>query len=309
MANKKSVSKVKLENTGERMIPEAHNNTLVYGEHISRYRAAMDIVKNKVVLDIASGSGYGSQMLADSATYVYGVDVSDAAIEYAKGQYSSKNLKYIVGSAERIPLEENSVDVVTTFETIEHVKDYDKFMSEIARVLKPDGIAIISTPNDPEFAEGNHFHLHEFVRDELLSLTHKYFKNTKEFFQASWLYTGVFDGKKISDSWESHFETLNLSPKPEDKCTYFYVLASNRKISETVNQIGVISEHWSGREYLLDMQRNHDRIIELEKTNQNLVESNNILNSENSLLKNRLSEPNISLRAHIKHYVKKKMKS
>ena len=92
----------------------------------------------------------------------------------------------MTGSGTNIPIGNKSVDVVTTFETIEHIDDYESFIKEIKRVLKPDGLAIISTPNDLEYGEGNHFHIHEFEHKELLTLIEKYFKNTKSYFQSTW---------------------------------------------------------------------------------------------------------------------------
>ncbi len=69
------IGKAELVNDYERMVPEFHKDNLIYAEHITRYMAAKPLMKNKVVLDIASGSGYGTKMLAETAKYVYGVDV------------------------------------------------------------------------------------------------------------------------------------------------------------------------------------------------------------------------------------------
>src|SRR6185436_11181815 len=98
--------KKKLENTGERMIPALHAGELMYAEHVTRYEAAAAIIKDKVVLDIASGSGYGTKMLAEHAKKVYGVDVSAEAVDYAKERFSAKNVEYRVGSGTQIPLED-----------------------------------------------------------------------------------------------------------------------------------------------------------------------------------------------------------
>jgi protein-L-isoaspartate O-methyltransferase len=54
-------------NDGERMIPEFHKNNLFYTEHLQRYNQTRDIVKGKVVLDIASGSGYGTKIISKYA--------------------------------------------------------------------------------------------------------------------------------------------------------------------------------------------------------------------------------------------------
>ena len=137
-----------LRDTGERMVPEFHKGKLIYAEHTSRYKCAESLVKGKLVLDIASGSGYGTQMLAQVASKVYGVDNNEEAIKYARKNFSAANIEYKLGNGEMIPMEDDSVDVVVTFETIEHIQDHTRFLREIKRVLKPDGLLLISTPND-----------------------------------------------------------------------------------------------------------------------------------------------------------------
>lgn len=240
-----------LDNDGERMIPEFHQGTFIYGEHIVRYGAAKKLAKNKVVLDIACGSGYGSNLLSHEAKKVYGVDVSAKAVKYAKNKFSNTNIEFLVGDAENIPLHDNSVDLVITFETIEHIKNYRKFMAEMKRVLKDDGLAIISTPNDTEFSEGNHFHLHEFEHEELVKLISEYFKNQKEYFQGTWIYNALVDEKSFINGWQKNIETIQAAPKETNKALYFYILCSNRKIEESISPIGAISHHWSAREQQL----------------------------------------------------------
>ena len=73
-----------MKDTGERLIPAASKDSVVYGEHMSRYLAVIDMVKDKVVLDVASGTGYGTQLLAKYANKVTGVDYSDDAVAYAR---------------------------------------------------------------------------------------------------------------------------------------------------------------------------------------------------------------------------------
>lgn len=254
-----------LENDYERMVPEFHRNSLIYAEHTTRYEAAVDIVKGKVVLDIASGSGYGTKMLAQTAKYVYGVDVNEVAINYSKRHYNAENIEYVVGDGEEIPLGDKSVDIVVTFETIEHIQDYQKFIKEIRRVLKDDGIAIISTPNDAEFAEGNHFHLHEFEYDELTNLLKEEFSEIDSYFQATWKYVGIDRSDSINH--EGYFNTAiqNLAPTDVDKCLYFYLLCSNRKITEVVKPIAALGEHYSDRKMAEDLGKHRDHIYQLEK--------------------------------------------
>jgi ubiquinone/menaquinone biosynthesis C-methylase UbiE len=254
----------KLENDYERMVPEFHKETLTYAEHMTRYISAQELVKGKVVLDIASGSGYGTQLLAKTAQKVFGVDVNEPAVRYSEENFGAKNLEYILGDGESIPLDDNSVDVVTTFETIEHIKDYKKFIKEIKRVLKPDGIALVSTPNDLEFAEGNHFHLHEFEQDELISLLKKDFKHIKPYFQATWKYVMLGEESELSKAFDKELSTLNLAPLPTEEYLYFYFICSNRMITESVKTVAALGEHYSDRALLAERVRNKEYTTRLE---------------------------------------------
>jgi ubiquinone/menaquinone biosynthesis C-methylase UbiE len=247
MSNKPT-PQVTLPDDSERMIPAYHKGKIIYGEHITRYVSAQELVKDKVVLDIASGSGYGTNLLAQTAKHVYGVDVSEISVEYAKQNYGAKNIEFLAGDGEKIPLKDNSVDIVTTFETIEHIPDYRQFMNEVSRILKDDGLLVISTPNDLEFAEGNHFHLHEFEYEELKSLIAQHFKYTESYFQGTWLYNALVDEDMMTKEQNFDITTMNTAPISREKCIYFYILCSNRKITEKVKPIAAISEHWSARE-------------------------------------------------------------
>lgn len=243
----KQVTDKTLEDTGERMIPAYHRTNMVFGEHIVRYEAAVPLVKGKIVLDIASGSGYGSDLLSTSAAKVFGVDVNKDAIAYATKNYASRKTTFTLGDATAIPLDDDSVDVVVSFETLEHIEDYEKFMSEISRVLRPDGLLILSTPNEIEFPESNHFHIHEFEELELEKLVKKHFKHTKKYFQGTWLYNALVEPKMLSEAWRDSIDTMQTAPIPSSKSIYFYMLCSNRKLTESVAPVAAISEHWSER--------------------------------------------------------------
>jgi ubiquinone/menaquinone biosynthesis C-methylase UbiE len=237
-----------IDELGERMVPSYHKGALVYGEHIVRYEGVLPLLRGKTVLDIASGSGYGSYIMASEAKHVTGVDVDPGSVAYAERNYTRKNIEFKVGDAEEIPIEDASVDVVVTFETVEHIKNYKKFISEIKRVLKPGGFAIISTPNDLEFPEGNHFHLHEFTHDELQAVLKNYFKYTKFSYQYTWLYTAILNGDKAGKEWDSQLETFNVAPLTKDKAIYFTAICSDEDIAKLeLKELGAISEHWSAR--------------------------------------------------------------
>lgn len=238
---------IKLPNDGERMVPELHKGTQIYGEHIARYEAVCEIVRNKRVLDIASGSGYGTEIIARSAKEVVGVDVSKETVEYAQQHFAADNVQYLVGDGEKIPTSDGEFDVVVSFETIEHVKDYKKFLQEVKRTLKKDGLLILSTPNDTEYIEDNHFHLHEFKYDELLSLLKKHFHNVTPYYQATWV-SNVIGGEEImTTEWSGTLQLFQTAPIKPSQYLYFYFLCSERKISERIEGLGVLGQHWSER--------------------------------------------------------------
>jgi SAM-dependent methyltransferase len=166
----------------ERMLPEsAHART--FWEHVARYRFAKDFAKDQRILDIACGEGYGSAALKRAgAASVVGVDISSDACELARTKYG---IDARVGDALAIPLPSQTIDLVVSFETIEHVESPARFIAECARVLTPQGTLIVSTPNRPVYSSEGHqnpFHHLELNEDEFLGMLN-------ERFQAVRLYT------------------------------------------------------------------------------------------------------------------------
>jgi ubiquinone/menaquinone biosynthesis C-methylase UbiE len=154
------------DNAGERMIPETSGG-MTFWEHVHRYAFACRFVAGKRVLDIACGEGYGSSALQKAgASQVIGVDISDSVCSHARMKYG---VDARAGTAERIPLPDKSVDVVVSFETIEHVRNPGSFLDESVRVLSPQGMLIISTPNKEIYDVGtpaNPHHCSELTEQE-----------------------------------------------------------------------------------------------------------------------------------------------
>ncbi len=238
-----------LQDTGERMVPSYHKGHLLYGEHIVRYESVSPFVKDKVVLDIASGSGYGTAKIAEVAAQVIGVDVDADAIAYAKQEYGGKNINFLQGDGIKIPLDNDAVDVVVSFETIEHIEDYKQFLQEIKRVLKSGGTLIISSPNDLESPEGNHFHVHEFNFKELHNLLKKEFKHVKPYLQGTWLYSSIISGDDAEGDWRREIDTIGVSPLSNHKAMYFQFVCSDDKIDKDITFVGAVAEHWSVRSF------------------------------------------------------------
>jgi len=167
-----------LEPTNERMVPES-SDMFTFWEHVYRYAFASRFVKGKRVLDIACGEGYGAAALQKAgAAHVIGVDVFESVCLHARSKYS---LDARPGSAEQIPLADGSVDVIVSFETIEHVPDTNRFLDECARILVPGGRLIISTPNKVIYRSRqvtqNPYHCSEMTAEEFASALSSRFRD------------------------------------------------------------------------------------------------------------------------------------
>lgn len=171
--------------TGERFTPEIAGN--IEMEHLHRYLLACEVSAGQVVLDIACGEGYGSAMLANNASKVFGVDISEEVIKHAGSRYTNQNLEYLVGSCSDIPLSDSSADLVVSFETIEHHDQHELMMQEIKRVLKNTGVLLISSPDKYYYSEepgfNNPHHIKELYQQEFKSLIEKNFTHVKYFGQ------------------------------------------------------------------------------------------------------------------------------
>jgi SAM-dependent methyltransferase len=180
--------------TGERFLPECAGE-MVY-EHWHRYLIAREYVANKRVLDVASGEGYGSHVLAQSAASVTGVDLSADAVTHASAKYRQNNLRYVAAGCTEIPAADASFDVIVSFETIEHMLEHEAFMREVDRLLAPDGLFILSSPNRPEYSDRtgykNEFHVKELDRAELKALLDPHFPAQQWFGQRAAFHSMVW---------------------------------------------------------------------------------------------------------------------
>lgn len=158
--------------TGERLTSDYGGQTEI--EHLHRYLLAREFCRGKDVLDIASGEGYGSALLSQVARSVLGIDISDQAVAHSGESYGSGNLSFRQGDAQQIPAEDASVDVVVSFETIEHFLGQEQFVREVRRVLRPDGVFVVSTPDRDQYSyaetPANPYHARELTVAEFRAL-------------------------------------------------------------------------------------------------------------------------------------------
>src|SRR4051812_23591407 len=132
--------------TGERVIPGQVDVDLL-NEHMARYTFAARLARGKRVLDAGCGAGYGSAVLAHTASFVVGADVSADAVEFARANYRLPNLAFERSSCASLPHPDGAFDLVVAFEVIEHLETWREFLLEARRMLAPNGQFIVSTPN------------------------------------------------------------------------------------------------------------------------------------------------------------------
>lgn len=164
--------------TGERLTASVHGQVEL--EHYHRYLFSRGFCRDREVLDVASGEGYGAAQLAQVARLVVGVENAGPTVGNAARNFPRANLCFVRADARSLPVGNASVDVVTSFQTIEHFDRQEDFVAEVRRVLRPDGCFIVSTPDrevySPPGSVPDPFHVHEFDRAEFLDLLHRYFR-------------------------------------------------------------------------------------------------------------------------------------
>lgn len=173
--------------TGERFTPECVRE--ISYEHWHRYAFALSLAVGKRVLDAACGEGYGSAMLGRSAQSVLGVDIDPASIKHAQDRYGSiPELAFRLDDVTALDaLPDAAFDLITCFETLEHVESQDALLAGFARMLAPGGILLVSSPDKAEYSDRrgfhNPFHVRELYRDELEALLSRHFAHTRLFAQ------------------------------------------------------------------------------------------------------------------------------
>jgi len=227
----------KLEFTGERFLPWIRNATLAY-EHLHRYAFAARFAKGKRVLDLGSGEGYGANILALTASFVLGVDIDEEVIRHASEKYRKDNLRFEVGTFARVPLhEDGAFDLIVCFEAIEHVLNHGELLREVKRLLRPNGLFIVSTPNKSvyrnESPEANPYHVSELEPDEFQQLLFQYFRETRFLGQRTQPVSSIWPmqsrSSRVVEEWtvgrgEDEFEFIDVEERVP---LYIVALASD----------------------------------------------------------------------------------
>jgi SAM-dependent methyltransferase len=295
--------------TGERFLPNEAGE--MWAEHWHRYHYVLPLVASKRVLDVACGEGYGSALMSTVAQNVVGIDLAHEAIAHAKHVYNErKNLSFFEASCLSLPYGNASFDVVVSFETIEHITEHAQFLDEIKRVLRPDGLLILSSPNKAEYSDArgysNPFHVKELYREELAALIESRFAHRHWLSQRNGFYSIItpliptnspigagFDtalGAEFGATPKPAGETITLrKTEPETQTLplaplYFIVLASNSadEINALTSRTSAFTdaEEWAMKDYYMayrEWRAETKRRMTLESENLELKRQNGML--------------------------------
>jgi SAM-dependent methyltransferase len=159
--------------TGERTIPGLSEENYWFRRHEVVYQWLAPRCAGLEVLEAGCGEGYGADVIAGVARRVIALDYDESAVAHVRARYPRVQVTH--GNLAELPLADSSVDAVVNFQVIEHLWDQDQFIRECARVLRPSGLLMVSTPNRITFSPGrdtpiNPFHTRELNADELTQL-------------------------------------------------------------------------------------------------------------------------------------------
>lgn len=294
--------------TGERVIPGEVDADL-WNEHFARYAFAARLARNRRVLDVACGAGYGSFELAQVARQVIGIDVSEEAVQHAAAAYRHPGLRFEVASAESLPYADGSFDLIVAFEVIEHLKNYRALLSEARRLLAPNGQLVVSTPNRVYYEETrrisgpNPFHEHEFEFEEFKRELEQHFPHVAMFEQnhaeaivfqpvSPVSATEVRSARADCTPTSAHFFLAVCAASPQTGSPrYVYLPSTSNVLREREQHIAKLEQELGAKTAWLDkalaehqeLVAKHQALkVELEQRNEWAMKLNRELESANS---------------------------
>lgn len=208
--------------TGERTLPDVPEENYWFRRHLVVYEWIRARVGGEKVVDMACGEGYGSAVLARTAREVVGVDANPEAHEHARLRYHAPGLRFERDMVETFA---EPCDAVVLLQTIEHVQDPDAVLEHFKRLVGPEGLVVLSTPNlltlAPEGAEKseNPWHLKEYRPEEFRALCEAHFERVE--------LHGLFHARKLAAhawalehlAWDAVHEFLGITKPFYDRFT------------------------------------------------------------------------------------------
>ncbi len=204
-----------LENTGERFLPGVGNAAEMSYDHIARYRLVERYVEGRAMIDMGCGAGYGSNSLSRLARSVQGVDLSEEAIGHARRRYHAQNLSYQVGDVTRLPFEDSSFEVAISFEVIEHLDRPEDLVVEAKRVVRDDGLFLVSTPDKQTYSNDrnsvNPYHVKEMYEAEFREILERHFEHVTLYRQGAFAGSLILAGEGLPPDGGVALESAHFS--------------------------------------------------------------------------------------------------
>jgi 2-polyprenyl-3-methyl-5-hydroxy-6-metoxy-1,4-benzoquinol methylase len=222
----------------ERFVPGERRGELIEAEHLARYWWASGLVGGRRVLDAGCGVGYGTAMLAGAgAAEAIGIDVSADSVATAAAAHP--DVRFVAADLHELPFEDDRFDFISCFEVIEHVDRQEAAITELSRVLAPDGILAISSPNRGVYPPGNPHHVHEYVPEELRDSLAAHFAHVELLRQHDWVASAVLGDREVADATLASLgveagKVVALEPGSE---TYTIALASQAPLPASPGRI------------------------------------------------------------------------
>jgi len=216
-------------------------------EHWHRYYWVLPLIKDLQLADLACGEGYGAALLAQHAKHVTAVDIDAVTIQKAQQKYPQENIRFVCADALNTDLAADQFDCITSFETLEHLAEHEALLLEFKRLLKQDGVLIISTPDTDVYNpqdKHNHHHVKELNRGEFQALIAKHFKHHVLFGQQLQLASVInsldqqSENATLKANWVQQGEEF-AGPGKKPKPTYLLAIATDCEQNlETFKQLG-----------------------------------------------------------------------
>ncbi|MFF1823598.1 class I SAM-dependent methyltransferase [Kribbella sp. NPDC058245] len=181
--------------TGERTAPGIWHENYWFARHEAAYRwiVAELLPLGGRVLEAGCGEGYGAELLRTSGSEpVFGLDYEELTLEHVRRAYPQ--VQVVRGNLVQTPYADASFGLLTSLQTIEHLWEQPRFITECARILRPGGTAVLSTPNRLTFPSGNWYHTRELTMAEFTELVEPSFEITHTL--------GLHHSERLQD-WEA----------------------------------------------------------------------------------------------------------